>query len=301
MKPTTKNLLKLIAGVVAISFSPLAVKMVAMTPTVSAFYRNLYSAIFVMAWAFIAGERIGTGHNFSWVKPIVIGGIFLGVDFVLWHKTIIYLGVGPACFLGNSQILFVTLFAAFVFREHIPKAYYFFLALVMLGMYLLMPSAPVIVSRPLGYCLGLLVGASYSVMLISFRYAKECAGKSYPEMISLGVVFAFSTLFILVYGLIFEPHGFFVTDMHGHIVLLVTSFVCQTLGWYLIKTSITNIPSHEGSLMLILQPILATVWGVLFFAEGVRGVQLVGILMASVGIVIYQMKFAASSHTGEVE
>lgn len=275
--------------------------MVAMTPTVSAFYRNLYSALFVLVWAVLAGERIGRGHNFSWVKPIAIGGIFLGVDFVFWHKTIIYLGVGPACFLGNSQILFVTLFAAFVFRERIPRAYYFFLVVVMLGMYLLMPAAPVSVSRPLGYFLGLLVGAAYSVMLISFRYAKEGAGAQYPEMISLGVVFVFSTLFILAYGLAFEPHGFFIADVHGHIVLLVTSFVCQTLGWYLIKTSITNIPSHEGSLMLILQPILATVWGVLFFGEGVRGIQLVGILMASAGIVIYQMKFAASSRTGEVE
>lgn len=37
---------KLVVGVAAISFSPLAVKLVSFSPTVSAFYRSLYAALF---------------------------------------------------------------------------------------------------------------------------------------------------------------------------------------------------------------------------------------------------------------
>ena len=49
--------------------------------------------------------------------------------------------------------------------------------------------------------------------------------------------------------------------------MMVTAFMCQTLGWYLINNSITEIPAHEGSLLLMLQPLLATVWGSIFFSE----------------------------------
>lgn len=287
--------LKLIVGVAAISFSPLAVKLVSFSTTVSAFYRSFYAALFFLLLSLLKyKEEYGVNH-FRWLLPSIIAGIFLGIDLEVWHKTIIFLGAGPATFLGNSQIIFITLFAAFVFREKIPVLYYITVALVMVGLYLLTPSATATVSRPIGYMLGLIVGFTYAGMLIGLRYAKARSAGKYPELLSLSTVFSTAALVIALYAVAVEHSTLAVWDGRSHAIMMVTAFMCQTLGWYLINNSITEIPAHEGSLLLMLQPLLATFWGCIFFLEPLGAVQISGIILTLAGIIIYQLRYASTS------
>lgn len=286
------NYIKLVAGVVGISFSPLAVKLVVFAPSVSAFYRSFYAACFFFLFALAA--RVFRRHGNAgqagrgWVAPSLLAGVFLGIDLIFWHKTIIYLGAGPATFLGNSQILFVTVFAVLVFKECVPKIFYFILATVFTGLYLLIPLTASGVSRPEGYALGLIVGVTYGGMLICLRYAKKLAGKVYPELLSLAVMFLASSAVILFSAQVIEGKTVAVWDLRGHIIMLLTALFCQTLGWYLINTSILELPAHEGSLILMLQPLLATAWGCLFLLEPLSAVQVAGMALALAGIVWYQ-------------
>ena len=286
---------KLLVGIVAISFSPLAVKLVSFSTSVSAFYRSFYAALFFLLLSlFKYKEEYGVKH-FRWLLPSIIAGIFLGVDFEIWHKTIILLGAGPATFLGNSQIIFITLFAAFIFREKIPLMYYITVALVMAGLYLLTPSATASVSRTIGYMLGLTVGFTYAGMLIGLRYAKALSAGNYPELLSLSTVFSAAALVIALYAATVEHSTLLVWDGKSHAIMMVTALMCQTLGWYLINNSITEIPAHEGSLMLMLQPLLATVWGCIFFLEPLGAVQLFGIILTLTGIIVYQLRYSGTS------
>ncbi len=287
--------LKLVSGVVAISFSPLAVKVVSFSASVSAFYRSAYAALFFLFMSMFRYKEEYYVKHFRWLLPSVVAGIFLGIDLEVWHKTIIFLGAGPATFLGNSQIIFVTLFAAFVFREKIPAMYYITVALVMAGLYLLTPPAPVAVGRTTGYILGLIVGFTYAGMLIGLRYAKSRSAGKYPELLSLCAVFSAAALVIALYAVTAERAVLLVWDGRSHVIMMATAFMCQTLGWYLINNSITEIPAHEGSLLLMLQPLLATVWGCIFFLEPFGAVQVFGIILTLAGIVIYQLRYASKS------
>jgi drug/metabolite transporter (DMT)-like permease len=286
------NYIKLVAGVVAISFSPLAVKLVVFAPSVSAFYRSFYAGCFFVLIAL--GEYLLNGRgpaeqrNARWVMPSVLAGVFLGIDLVFWHKSIIFVGAGPATFLGNSQILFVTLFAAVVFREQIPKIFYLILAMVITGLYLLIPVATTGVSRPAGYALGLIVGITYAGMLICLRYAKNLSGRYYPELSSLALVFLVSAAVIFVSAQFIEGTSVFVWHLKSHILMALTALFCQTFGWYMINSSILKLPAHEGSLLLMLQPLLATVWGCLVFLEPLSSVQIAGISLSLAGIIWYQ-------------
>jgi len=287
--------IRLVAGVIAISFSPLAVKMVSFTTTASAFYRSFYAALFFLLLSlFKYKEEYGARH-FRWLLPSVIAGIFLGIDLEVWHKTILYLGAGPATFLGNSQIIFITLFAAFIFREKIPVMYYLTVALVMAGLYLLTPSATATVGRTTGYMLGLVVGFTYAGMLIGLRYAKSRSKGKYPELLSLSTVFSAAALVIALYAVTVEHATLLVWDGKSHVIMMVTAFMCQTMGWYLINNSITEIPAHEGSLLLMLQPLLATVWGCIFFLEPLGAVQVFGIVLTLTGIIAYQLRYASKT------
>jgi drug/metabolite transporter (DMT)-like permease len=162
-------------------------------------------------------------------------------------------------------------------------------------MYLLLPAAPHTVTKPIGYLYGSIVGATYAVMLIAMRYAKDNAGKSYPEILSLALIFIVSTLTIAIDSVFIEHASLLVPSMSSHLLMAATALVCQTIGWYLIKITITRIPAYEGSLLLILQPILATIWGIMFFGEPLSLVQLSGVIMASAGIIVYQLSFASKS------
>lgn len=284
---------KLVFGVAAISFSPLAVKLVSFSPSVSAFYRSFYAAVFFLLLSLFQYKKEFGVKHFRWLLPSIIAGIFLGIDLEVWHKTIIFLGAGPATFLGNSQIIFITLFAAFIFREKIPVMYYLTVALVMAGLYLLTPSAPATVSRTIGYILGLIVGFTYAGMLIGLRYAKSLSAGEYPELLSLSTVFSMAALVIALYAVTVEYATLVVWDGRSHAIMMVTAFMCQTLGWYLINNSITEIPAHEGSLLLMLQPLLATVWGCIFFLEPLGVVQVFGIILTLAGIIVYQLKYSS--------
>jgi drug/metabolite transporter (DMT)-like permease len=287
------NHVKLLAGVTAISFSPLAVKLVSFSPTVSAFYRSFYAASFFLIISLFKyrGES-GPGH-FRWLLPSMAAGIFLGIDLTIWHKTIIFLGAGPATFLGNSQIIFVTLFAAFIFREKIRAIYYITVAMVLAGLYLLTPSATALVGRTTGYAMGLMVGFTYAGMLIGLRYAKALSKGEYPEFLSLGTVFSASASVIALYAVTVEHSALLVWDGRSHAIMMATAFMCQTLGWYLINNSITEIPAHEGSLLLLLQPLLATLWGCIFFLEPLGVLEVFGIILTLAGITVYQLRYAS--------
>lgn len=284
---------KFLLGVLVISFSPFAVKLVSFDTSASAFYRSFYAAIFFFIFSLLAYKTQFKSRNKNWVIPSIIAGIFLGIDLTVWHKTIIYLGAGIATFLGNSQILFVTIFAALVFRDRIPTAFYIILGVVMAGLYLMVPSNASHVSQPRGYFLGLIVGLTYAGMLICLRYAKNLSGKTYPELLSLCLVFIASAATVAGYILVTNSGNIMEWDARSHIVMAITGLMCQTIGWYLINNNMTKIPAHEASLFLLLQPLLATIWGALFFLEGLNFVQIFGITLTLGGITLYQTKYAS--------
>jgi drug/metabolite transporter (DMT)-like permease len=292
--------LKLLIGVVAISFSPLAVKLVVFDTNASAFYRSFYAAVFFLALSLLNYKSQFSVKHKKWLMPSVIAGFFLGADLVVWHKTIIYLGAGPATFLGNSQILFVTVFAALVYREKITKEFYLILAIVMAGLYLLTPAAGSAIGQPYNFFLGMIVGFTYAGMLISLRYAKTLSGKTYPELLSLCALFGASAFIIALYSFGLKNDNIIVWDLKSHIIMALTALLCQTFGWYLINHTITKIPAHEGSLTLLFQPLFATVWGALFFSEWLSGLQILGIILALAGIVHHQTKYLTKQRQAKV-
>lgn len=70
----------------------------------------------------------------------------------------------------------------------------------------------------------------------------------------------------------------------------------QTLDWYLINNSITEIPAHEGSLLLMLSAAPRYSMGMHIFLEPLGAVQVFGIILTLAGIIVYQ--FFTAPETG---
>lgn len=283
--------LKLICGICAISISALMVKEVSIGPTVSAFWRMFYAALLIyLVYILESRGKLSKGwKNSAWLWPAFLAGFFLAIDMVIWHKTIIYIGAGPATFLGNSQILFVTLFGAFVFKEKIGWLFPIIMPIVLYGLYLLIPSFNISVVRSSAYMMGLAVGATYGGYLICLRYAKKASKEEYPEVLSLSFIMLVTSLGIATWGIGVERVKIISGNLHDHITMLVIALISNTLGWILIKSNITRIPAHQGSLLLLMQPVLTTIWAGLFFAEAITIAQLIGGVLVIGGIAAYQL------------
>jgi drug/metabolite transporter (DMT)-like permease len=65
-------------------------------------------------------------------------------------------------------------------------------------------------------------------------------------------------------------------DLYSWSVLFALALVVQVLGWWAIANSLPRLVASRSSLSLLLQPLLATVWGVLFFGEYLTVIQIAG-------------------------
>ena len=206
---SSKKYVGLLSGVLCISFSAIFVKLAAVDSTVSAFYRCFYSSIFLFGIALVRGEL--RGASWRWLVPALWGGLALAADLIIWHKTILYIGAGPATIMANSQVIFVTIFGFFFFKERISPWFPLLIPFIFLGLFLTIPTIQVLVSPGIGFFLGILVGIAYSGYLLGLRFAKMKAGKGYPEILSLAVFMAVTGAFVGTYGAVVEQVDFIVT------------------------------------------------------------------------------------------
>lgn len=285
-------LIQLMLGVVAISFSPIFVKWVDVPPSVSAFYRSFYAAVILLLITVTTSKHSRLKGARRWLGWSVLAGVFLAIDLIIWHKTIIYIGAGPATLLGNSQVIFVSLLVFLFFKETIHSAFWLLLPLVFIGLYLAIPSQQIVVSQGQGLLLGLLVGLTYAGFLLCLRLGHRAAGADYPELFNLGIIMSVCALLIGSYTTVMEQIPLRGYGLSQHMMMVLMALLAQVMGWLLIQSSIIRLPGHQGSLLLLVQPVLALIWGRLFFHEPLSLVQITGIILALGSIATYQLCFA---------
>jgi drug/metabolite transporter (DMT)-like permease len=67
-------------------------------------------------------------------------------------------------------------------------------------------------------------------------------------------------------------------------LLLLLGVGAHVGGWVLISRGMTGVPAATGSLLLLLQPVLATIWGVMWFTEPFGGYEIAGTLLSLLAI-----------------
>jgi drug/metabolite transporter (DMT)-like permease len=80
------------------------------------------------------------------------------------------------------------------------------------------------------------------------------------------------------------------------VLLLLLGVGAHVGGWLAISRGMTVVPAATGSLLLLLQPVLATIWGVIVFAEPFGGYELTGTLVSL--LAIYAAMLTRAPRTG---
>jgi drug/metabolite transporter (DMT)-like permease len=127
----------------------------------------------------------------------------------------------------------------------------------------------------IGY--GLATGIFYSLFLVALR----AAGRLSYDLSSLVPLFWFSAYAALFLGgaVTVETEPVLPRGWVPWVLIALLAVVAQSVGWWTISRSLPRVPGSVGGLVLLLQPVLATIWSALLFAEILEPLQILGALL----------------------
>ena len=189
-----------------------------------------------------------------------------------------------ATILGNTQVFVTAILSFFIFKEKLTLRYFAAAITGMIGVVLLIGvgSDIVIAGRYLhGVIYGLATGLFYANFIVTIKAVGPQAQRQFlPFMAWLSVFSAIAFLVVIQVegGQVMPP------DLRSWLLLLALAIVAQSVGWWLISQSLPRVDGARAGLLLLTQPVLATVWGMLFFAEWMTILQIIGAIVTLTAI-----------------
>lgn len=272
------------ASAAIISFSAIFTRLADVSPSTAAFFRAAY-ALAPLLLLYLLTRNFDTRSGRMRLLTLAAGGL-MGLAFTLWNYSIGYVGAGLATVLGNTQVLFVGLFAWLVYRERPPRATLWAVPLVLGGVVLTtgVGRADAYGSDPLlGVLYGIFNALSYTGFLLIFRAAGR--GLRFPSGLLLDASVGAAVAGLLL-GVLTDPGFSLVFTWPAHGWLLLLAFGSQTVGWLGILVVLPRLPALDTSVLLLIQPMLTVVWGWLLFAELLSSLQWLGVSAVIGGIAV---------------
>jgi len=255
---------RLVIGTIAISFAPVFIRLAEVSPDSAGFYRMLFAAGSLALLLLVKRAKLRMKR--SVLGLLVASGLVLSLDFMFWHRSIHAIGPGLSTLLGNLQVFFTAALSRLLFKERTGRLFLFAIVLASVGMVLV--TGFDLGARNADYRLGILFGfatalcySGYLLLMKSAMNRQQLDGAACMLVVSLTC-----TLFFAVVTPALGA-SFRIPDLISLLSLLGVGVICTTLGWSLISSALQVIPATLAGLFLLLQPALAFVWDVLFFAR----------------------------------
>ena len=139
--PSRIAFVALIAGALAIAFSPIFVRLSPLEPTATAVWRVALAFPVFWIWQQVDVGRGATARRPSTWRDVLrlsAAGFFFAGDLAFWHWSIRYTSVANATLLSNAAPIFVTLASWLIFGERFSRLFLVGLAVAMAGAVILM-------------------------------------------------------------------------------------------------------------------------------------------------------------------
>ena len=256
-----------------------------MTPIAIGFWRCFLGALILFSWATLAKKPLMI--DMSIMRWTILAGLFFSFDLFFWHTSIIYAGAGLSTILGNTQVFASAILGYFIFKDRLTVKFFMAAVAAMAGVVLLAGIGSDIEFTDLyirGIIYGLMTGLSYAAYLITVKYAGH--KQKLPGFITLMAwISLYTALFMGIMSAI-EGEDILPPDLYSWAVLVVLALLVQSIGWRAISEGLSKIEAYRAGLILLLQPILATVWGIIIFSESFTILQLTGAAITLAAIYI---------------
>ena len=270
--------LRLYIGATLISFSPVWVKLVDVSPTTSGFYRVFIGGVALSLFLLATQRRL----NFSPRAQIILAfsAVFFALDLWFWHRSINYVGPGLSTLLANFQVFFMMLAGVLLLGQR-PRPVQLIavpLALFGLGLIVGFDWQDLPGDYQLGVIFGLLTAVAYAGYLLTMRSART--ESRHPVPIREVALISMGSAALLGVSAIAEGESLLIPTMIDGLWLLGYGLLSHSLGLMAIASSLPKVSTTEAGIALLLQPPLSFLWDVLFFARPMTITELAGAAIA---------------------
>lgn len=291
-----KAYLFLIFGAFTISFAPILARLVqittddyvAMDPTAAAFYRAIIGGIFLCGILLFQKKPIFKIHKKVAVF-LFIGAMFFAVDMTAWYRSIVLVGPGLATLLASFQVFVLTIVGFLFLKEHPTLIQWLSIPVALLGLALIvgLDWSQIDSSYKLGIFLGLLTAVCYAAYVLSLRGANKFeleSRESKNDPIRLMAVVSLMIAAILLVFIQLLGESLSVQAPINWLWLILAGVFCQAIAWVFISYSLPHVRAAHVGMIILLQPILAFVWDIVFFDRGITQLELIGAVITVVAI-----------------
>lgn len=282
--------LRLYVGATLISFSPVWVKLVSVSPTTSGFYRVFIGGAALSIFLLVTGQRLQLSKR-AWLI-LACSAVFFALDLWFWHRSIYYVGPGLSTLLANFQVFFMMLAGVLLLGQR-PRPMQIVavpLALFGLGMIVGFDWNSLPGDYRLGVVFGLLTAVAYAGYLLTMRSAR--AESLHPVPIREVAVISVGSAMLLGLSAISEGESLLIPTVGDAVWLLSYGLLSHSLGLMFIASSLPKVSTTEAGLALLLQPTLSFVWDVLFFSRPMTSMDFAGAAIALFAIYLGSRRYS---------
>jgi len=277
---SAQNFFILCLGAGLIGLAPVFVRWSELSPSWSLFYRMFLALPFLalMNLYFNRSAAFKLKSRKHLLLVLVASLAFAG-DMSSWHWSLEFTSVANATIFVNTASIYMMIFAVLIFKESVSRRSMLSFVLTFIGVIGLIYFSNIKTEAALiGDGIALVAAFLYAAyLLIISRLGEES---------SINIIF-YTTLFTGIFGLIFalfESKDFLPNSSFQFYNLLAMAILCQVGGQFFITHSLPKIKASFGSIGLLMQPIVATIFGAIVFYEYLNFIQLSFVILALVGI-----------------
>ncbi len=268
---------------VGISFAAILFVLSGASPSTATVFRCLY-AVPLLWWLMRREEAVSGGRSIAARRWALLAGVFFAGDLLLFHHAILLMGAGLATVLVNVQVVIVMVAAWLIWGERPGPAQVVAVPIALAGVAFIsgVLDAGAYGEDPLlGSVLAILTAVCYAGYLLLLRKGRDrrhAAGPIFDATLACGLT-------ALAVGLVvgdFDP----LPSLPMHVWLLLLALSAQVGGQVMIATALPRLPALTTSLILLIQPVLATIMAMVILSESPSSAQLLGVALVISGVLL---------------
>jgi len=274
----TRFVLLMVLAVCFLATGGIFVKLSALPPISTGFYRVLFSIPLLAPFVLPRARRIARRD----LVLVLVAGCALAGDLILWNMSFHRTTVANGNLLANLVPFTIVPVSYFVFKERIPRGFFGGLAVVIVGVVVLLFGK----LRPergqfFGDALAFSTSIFYAAFLLLVYRLRDRVG-------ALAIMFfsAFGSLAVLLVAMVLVDGVRWPVTLPSLYPLLGLALVSQIGGQGLLGYCLGKVNATLSSVVVLLQPVVAALFASVLFGEGLSRAEGLGMGLTLLGIFI---------------
>ena len=278
-----RSIAALAAGAAIVSFTGPIVRVLVVAPTVTAFYRMVFGGAILLVIVLLS-SRGRLRLDRASVLLAAAAALSFAFDMTMWNRSIRLVGPGLATILVGCQVFPMAGIGLVFGREKLTWQLAVAVPMAIIGLAMIVGVDWRLGSAGFrtGVVFGLGSACCYTGYLVALRRLQHGAGLG-GRVSNMATVSVCCAAFLGIIALV-QRESFVIPNAPSLGLLVTLGVIGQVLAWVLMSGGLPRVRRSLAGLTLLLQPLLASIWDVLFFKHPVTILQGAGAVVTLAAI-----------------